>query len=62
VPVTLTVNVPFVVAPVVRTVSVDDPGAATELGENVAVAPDGSPPAVRETLPENPPVLPTDTV
>jgi hypothetical protein len=62
VPVTLIVNVPFVVAWVVRSVSVDDPGAATEFLENVAVAPDGSPVAARETLLENPPVLPMDTV
>jgi hypothetical protein len=62
VPVTLIVNVPFVVVRVVRTVSVDDPGAATGLVENVAVAPDGSPVTARETLPENPPVVPMDTV
>jgi hypothetical protein len=48
-PLTVSVKVPRVAVRVVRTVSVDDPGARTGVGVKLAVAPDGSPVAVRVT-------------
>jgi hypothetical protein len=51
----LSVNVPRAVDPVVRTVSVDAPGAVTGFGLRLDVAPVGRPETDRETLPVNPP-------
>ena len=55
VPVTVNVNVPRGVLPLVLTVIVDVPGATTEPGEKVAVTPDGRPDTERATVPPNPP-------
>ena len=46
----------------VVTVNVDDPDVVIELGLNVAVAPAGSPLAVRATVPVKPPDGATVTV
>jgi hypothetical protein len=55
VPVMVTVELPTGVLPLVVTVIVDDPDPLTDVGLNVAVAPVGSPLAVKTVLPANPP-------
>ena len=59
VPVIRSVYVPRFVDDVVFTVSVELPGDPAGLGEKAAVVPAGSPDAVSETLPTEPPT--TDT-
>jgi len=55
VPRTVSVKVPRVVDAEVRTVSVELPGATTEPGPKLALAPAGSPVTESETVPANPP-------
>ena len=62
VPVTVSGNVPRGVLPLVFTVIVELPGAKTEEGAKVALAPDGRPDADRMTVPPNPPCEVTPTV
>ena len=62
VPVTVNTNVPRGVLPVVLTVIVELPGATTELGAKVAVAPVGRPELESVTVPANPPCEETVTV
>jgi hypothetical protein len=53
-PVTVSVKLPAGVEFVVLTVRVADPGAVTETGLKLAVAPEGSPLALNATLPVKP--------
>src|SRR4051794_8095055 len=62
VPVIVSVEVPAGVEPAVVTVSVDEPGGTSEDGLKLAVAPAGSPAALRLTVPEKALRLPTFTV
>ena len=62
VPLIVSEELPTGVVLTVVTVSVDDPDVVIELGLNVAVAPEGSPLAVRATVPVKPPDGATLTV
>jgi hypothetical protein len=62
VPVIVTVYTPAAVALEVEIVSVDDPPAVTEVGENEAVAPLGRPLAVSETVCAEPDATAVETV
>ena len=62
VPVMVIVEVPVGVVDAVLIVSVDDPPAVTDVGLNVAVAPDGSPDALSDTVCAEPEVTAVETV
>jgi hypothetical protein len=62
VPFTVSVNVPLGVLPLVFTVIVELPGAVTDDGLKLALAPEGRPLADRTTPPEKPPWDDTVTV
>ena len=55
VPVIVNGYVPVGVVPAVATVIVDEPDVVTDAGLKLAVAPDGSPLALKVTVPEKPP-------
>ena len=61
-PVTVSVKVPRTVLPPALMARFEVPGATTELGVKLAVAPEGSPLSERLTVPAKPPIEETPTV